>query len=82
MKSEVTQGLYKKMMGINPSHFSECGSDCPVEQVSWYDAVTFANAMSKKEGLEQCYSIFFRKVKCLPGERVDRLFAMVLNSHI
>jgi len=57
MKSEVTQGLYEKVMGTNPSNFKDCGSDCPVESVSWYDAVKFANALSKKEGLEQCYSI-------------------------
>jgi formylglycine-generating enzyme len=57
MKSEVTQGLYEKVMGSNPSYHSDCGSDCPVEKVSFYDAVVFANALSKMEGLQQCYSI-------------------------
>jgi formylglycine-generating enzyme required for sulfatase activity len=57
MKSEVTQGLYEKVMGSNPSYFNSCGSDCPVENVTWYGAIKFANALSKKEGLEQCYSI-------------------------
>jgi formylglycine-generating enzyme required for sulfatase activity len=44
------------MMGTSPSSFSECGSDCPVENVSWYMSAAFANAVSDSEGLEQCYT--------------------------
>ncbi|MBN2497334.1 MAG: SUMF1/EgtB/PvdO family nonheme iron enzyme [Deltaproteobacteria bacterium] len=54
--TEVTQGQYRALMGENPSHFSACGDGCPVEQVSWQDATAYANAMSRKEGLEECYS--------------------------
>ena len=36
--TEVTQGQWQQMMGSNPSHFTACGSDCPVEMVSWDDA--------------------------------------------
>jgi sulfatase modifying factor 1 len=56
-KTEVTQGLYKQVRGENPSGFSSCGDSCPVEQVSWFDAVTFANKLSELEGLEACYVI-------------------------
>ncbi|MCK6502243.1 formylglycine-generating enzyme family protein [Myxococcota bacterium] len=56
-ETEVTQGQWLAVMGSNPSHFSSCGSDCPVEKVSWLDAVAFANALSKKEGLEACYVV-------------------------
>ena len=55
MESEVTQGLYESVMGSNPSKFK--GSSLPVEKVSWFDAVEFANKLSVKEGLEECYSI-------------------------
>ncbi len=34
-ETEVTQGLWQAVMGYNPSHFKACGSDCPVEMVSW-----------------------------------------------
>jgi formylglycine-generating enzyme required for sulfatase activity len=56
-ESEVTQGLWQEVMGSNPSYFSSCGSDCPVEKVSWYDVVSFANALSRSAGLEECYEI-------------------------
>ncbi len=56
-RTEVTQGLWRWVMGSNPSYFSSCGDDCPVEQVGWADAAHFANALSAKEGLEVCYQI-------------------------
>ena len=51
---EVTQAEYKAVMGTNPSSFS--GNNKPVEQVSWYDAIEYCNALSKKEGLKACYT--------------------------
>ena len=54
--TEVTQGEYTALMGKNPSKFTACGDKCPVEQVSWDEAVAFANARSRKEGLPECYS--------------------------
>ena len=57
MEAEVTQGLWTEVMGSNPSEFSACGATCPVENVSWYDAVSFANALSRRDGLEECYEL-------------------------
>jgi formylglycine-generating enzyme required for sulfatase activity len=57
METEVTQGLWQAVMGSNPSLFSACGPECPVEQVSWEDAVRFANALSARDGLEPCYEL-------------------------
>ena len=53
--TEVTQGQWEAVMGSNPSTFSKCGADCPVEEVSWQDAVDFANALSELDGLEPAY---------------------------
>ncbi len=53
--TEVTQGQYRALMGKNPSHFTSCGDNCPVEKVSWHEAVAYCNALSRKEGLEECY---------------------------
>jgi formylglycine-generating enzyme required for sulfatase activity len=48
--TEVTQGQWKSVMGGNPSHFSECGDDCPVEAVSWDEIQAFLEKLNKLEG--------------------------------
>ena len=35
-------------MGTNPSYFSSCGYNCPVEQVSWEDAQAFVSQLNTK----------------------------------
>lgn len=68
-KFEITQELYKKIMesdseaNAEPSYFcqdnyaNEKQELRPVEKVTWYDAVAFCNALSKKEGLQPVYQI-------------------------
>ena len=46
--TEVTQGDYERVMGKNPSHFKDCGADCPVEQVSWNDAKSYCEKVGKR----------------------------------
>ena len=53
--TEVTQGEFASRMGFNPSFFSACGDNCPVENVTWYQALAYANKASQDEGLEPCY---------------------------
>ena len=57
MSIELTQGLYQQLIGHNPSTFVDCGLDCPVERISWYDAVVFANVLSQTLELEACYHL-------------------------
>jgi len=61
-KYPVTQDLWERVMGDNPSHFK--GSSRPVEQVSWFDCVDFCNKLSEKEGLEKAYTINGKEVEC------------------
>lgn len=51
-KFEVTQGLWRSVMGArdNPSFFSTCGDDCPVEGVSLKAAQTFIQRLNEKTG--------------------------------
>jgi sulfatase modifying factor 1 len=53
--TEVTQAQWEQLMGTNPARFSACGPQCPVERVSWMDAVNYANTRSRIEGLQECY---------------------------
>jgi hypothetical protein len=57
-KYEVTQGQWEALMGSNPCHFSYCGNDCPVETVSWFDALEFCNTLSLLYGYNPVYDIF------------------------
>ncbi|MEE8524887.1 MAG: SUMF1/EgtB/PvdO family nonheme iron enzyme [Thermoanaerobaculia bacterium] len=56
-RTEVTQAQYQAAVGSNPSRDQECGGECPVETVTWLDAVSYANALSQSEDLEECYPI-------------------------
>ncbi|MFN8348792.1 MAG: formylglycine-generating enzyme family protein [Spirosomataceae bacterium] len=55
-KYEITQKQYRIVIGTNPSNFTNC-DDCPVERVSWPDAVAFCNALSDREGKQKVYTI-------------------------
>ena len=47
-KTEVTQAQWVAIMGSNPSRFSACGTDCPVDSVSWDDAQEFIRRLNQK----------------------------------
>lgn len=46
MTTEVQQGQWQAVMGYNPSNFKN-GPAYPVESVSWFDAVEFANKLTE-----------------------------------
>jgi len=48
-ETEVTQAQWKKLMGNNPSGFSQLGLDRPVEQVSWHDSMRFIDKLNIME---------------------------------
>lgn len=54
---EVTQEEYERVMKKNPSAFKGQGKNLPVENISWYEAIEFCNALSRLEGLSPAYKI-------------------------
>lgn len=54
--TEITRQQWSKVMKDDPSSFAECSPDCPVETVTWPEAIEFCNRLSKEEGLDPCYS--------------------------
>jgi formylglycine-generating enzyme required for sulfatase activity len=54
--TEVTQAEWSAAFnGWNPSEYMNCGDDCPAEQITWYDALVYANKASEAAGLMPCY---------------------------
>jgi len=61
----VTQGMYRDVMGVNPSYFQGENLDdvtinsdnLPVESIRWYDAVLFCNKLSIRDGRSPAYAI-------------------------
>ncbi|MEU0369695.1 SUMF1/EgtB/PvdO family nonheme iron enzyme [Streptomyces sp. NPDC006283] len=51
----LTQALYARTTGAWPS--TAQGDRLPVEGVSWWDAVSFCNALSRSEGLAPAYRL-------------------------
>ncbi len=81
---ETTQADFEDLMGWNPSFFGpngpeeDCGDDCPVEFVSWFDAVAYANQLSISHGLAPCY--VFSQVNCEDATNVAADYMACMNN--
>ena len=54
-KLPVTQELFTKVMGVNPSYRKD--PKCPVDRMQWTSAVQFCNKCSALENLTPCYNL-------------------------
>ena len=78
----VTQNQWVAIMGENPSHFSkgedsvvlnlngkpiELQPDHPVESVTWWSVLEFANRLSERHGLQPSYDL--SGINWVPGTR-------------
>ena len=76
--TEVTQAQWRQLMGNSPAEHHACGDQCPVEKVNWWDALAYANALSRREGLPECYTLS----GCWgePGDGVYGCFSAKVNA--
>ncbi|MGE0791768.1 MAG: formylglycine-generating enzyme family protein [Sandaracinaceae bacterium] len=57
-RTTVTQGEWSALMGgTTPSMFTTCGADCPVVNITWFEMLAYANAMSARDGFDECYPL-------------------------
>ena len=84
MSTQVTQKQWVEIMGENPSRFSKgqdsivvdvggtsvrMNPDHPVEKITWWSALVFANRLSEKNGLKPAYDL--KRVKFEKGTRAE-----------
>lgn len=81
MRREVTRAQWAEVMGTRPSASTECGEACPVDSISWFDAVAFANALSVRHGLKPVYRIKGSKVMWRPRRSGYRLLTEAEWEH-
>jgi formylglycine-generating enzyme len=61
--NETTRALWTAVMGQDPSKNRD-SMDQPVDTVGWAEAASFCNALSWAFGLEPCYEISDKGLKC------------------
>ena len=54
---EVTQHEWEYAFDSQPAKDASCGKNCPVESVTWFEALHYANWLSQSAGLETCYEL-------------------------
>lgn len=54
-KFEVTQKEFREVMNAAPGNFK--GDNLPIENVTWFKAVEYCNALSREEGVTPAYAI-------------------------
>jgi len=67
----VTRAQFVGIMGADPSDSRRStGQDDPVQQITWYQAITFANKLSLAEGLTPVYQVEGIDFSLLPFGRI------------
>lgn len=74
--TEVTQADYFALMKVNPSYFTS-DSERPVEGVTWFDAVLYCNARSKRDGKDTVYA--YTGITGIPGNGCTNLSNLLID---
>jgi formylglycine-generating enzyme required for sulfatase activity len=74
--TKVTQEDYQALMGVNPSVYKTSTLN-PVDNITWYDALLYCNARSKRDGWDTVYS--YTSVTGTPGNGSTNLVGLAAN---
>jgi cysteine-rich repeat protein len=76
--TELTQAEFRSVMNNwNPSISGPC-DDCPVDNVSWYDAVAYTNALTLQQGGTPCFA--FSNVVCVDTANMGTNYMGCMNT--
>ena len=67
MSTELSNRIASQLKKEKLETENLCMGDCPRSNISWYDAVEYANLLSEKTGLETCYIIEKKRVRWPKG---------------
>ncbi|MBK9576798.1 MAG: SUMF1/EgtB/PvdO family nonheme iron enzyme [Fibrobacterota bacterium] len=81
-RTDVTRSQYHSLMGILPAGYTCKSSTCPVEGVTWFDAVLYCNARSRRDGLDTMYSYTSLIVPALYGYATGDLPGLTLRHGV
>ena len=76
----ITRELYRKLCGTSPEAWQRDSDDnrLPANDVSWFDAMSFCNALSHRWG---CNPVIVSTVRMLPGIRMLMAIACRLRPN-
>jgi formylglycine-generating enzyme required for sulfatase activity len=77
--TEVTQADYVSLMVVNPSREINGDSMLPVENVTWFDAVLYCNARSRREGLDTDTVYSYTGIVGAPGNGCTNLVNLTID---
>ncbi len=67
-QTEVTQKQWNALIDSNPSYYRDTCNYCPVGNITWYEALYYANALSAAHELPPCYDL----TGCSPASPPDK----------
>ena len=66
---DIDEDLQSECFDVENLQAKECGPNCPVENVSLYDAIHYTNELSKSDNLPPCFEL--KNVICTDGRKSD-----------
>ena len=76
-KYPITQNEFKTISNFNPSEFNINSENCPVENVTWFDAIFFCNQKSLTENLAPYYEI---EIMSKLGRNITNAKVKIING--
>ena len=81
MENDVQEGedtLHAECFDVRTLKPFDCGPNCPVESVSWYETIAYTNILSKKNYLPECFVM--NNIICTDGTKAQNEPLLCMNN--